>query len=578
MGVNLKGGLLSGQVSSSHIRILLVEDDEVDYMIANRLLKKAYGNNFDLHWSDSATKAMTELVNSEFDVCLIDYNLEGTNGIELLTRMNNAGHKNVPKILLTGLESYEVDSKATEAGATDYLVKNQLQPEQLERSIRYSLKQKEIEKRVNYLGLHDVLTDLANRALLEEHLERAISSSSRYKEYSAVLFIDLDDFKSINDSLGHSIGDLLLVEAAKRLKLHVRHEDIVSRFGGDEFVILLNRLHKDKAKAREQVVELAEKMRQLLAEPLVLENSELRTSASIGATLFCDEDTDCETILKQADIAMYRSKGEGRDKVSLFESSMEVTVQSNYWVQNGLRAAIIDNQLQLHYQPIIALKTGKIIGAEALIRWYHPEKGVIPPIQFIPNIEETDLMAAVGNVVLNNGCKFLYEHPQLEYLSVNIGRRHFENPGFAPELVAVLSKYQVKPERLIIELTESLFLKNPQSSREKMKQIKSLGVRFALDDFGTGFSSLSALKDLPIDIIKIDQSFTRCIGEEPSGEAIVVAIINMSDALGLKVIAEGVEEKKHDQFMLSKNCYAAQGYYYNRPATAQQFIALLNDH
>jgi predicted signal transduction protein with EAL and GGDEF domain len=265
----------------------------------------------------------------------------------------------------------------------------------------------------------------------------------------------------------------------------------VSRFGGDEFVILLSRLDQDKHQAYERVALLAEKIRKLIAEPIIVDGQELRTSASIGATLFCNEETSIETILKQADIAMYRAKSDGRDMISVFESSMEDVVKSGYWIKQELQFAIDRNQLTLHYQPIVAINTKEIIGAEALIRWQHPEKGNIPPFDFIPKAEESDLICAIGRLVLMTGCQLLRDNPGLAYLSVNIGKRHFESKNFIEELTSVLDETDISPDRLVIEITENLLLKNPQSASDKMKQIKKLGVKFALDDFGTGYSSLS---------------------------------------------------------------------------------------
>jgi predicted signal transduction protein with EAL and GGDEF domain len=349
----------------------------------------------------------------------------------------------------------------------------------------------------------------------------------------------------------------------------------VSRFGGDEFVILLSRLDQDKHQAYERVALLAEKIRKLIAEPIIVDGQELRTSASIGATLFCNEETSIETILKQADIAMYRAKSDGRDMISVFESSMEDVVKSGYWIKQELQFAIDRNQLTLHYQPIVAINTKEIIGAEALIRWQHPEKGNIPPFDFIPKAEESDLICAIGRLVLMTGCQLLRDNPGLAYLSVNIGKRHFESKNFIEELTSVLDETDISPDRLVIEITENLLLKNPQSASDKMKQIKKLGVKFALDDFGTGYSSLSLLKDLPIDILKIDRSFTCCIGEDQAGEAIVVAIISLSDALGLRVIVEGVEELYQVNFMETHNCFSAQGYYFSRPVTSDEITRMI---
>ena len=564
-------------VAESHqpLRILLVEDDEVDYKITSRLLRQAYVKDFVLTWSTDADRAI-ELLNSEtFDICLIDYQLGNTNGIDLLNQMQKDGHSDIAVILLTGMDNLEIDKKAAIAGATDYLVKNELKSELLERSIRYSLRQKETERKVTYLAFHDSLTGLANRSLFGNYLERVIGASARHQEYAAVLFIDLDNFKSVNDSLGHSVGDNLLIEIANRLKDDVRQEDIIARFGGDEFVLLLTRLDSDRSTAYEQVAIITKKICTTISQPILAAGHEIKISASVGATLFSENSIDSESLLRQADIAMYRAKSDGKDSFRFFESEMEESATSNYWIEQDLNDAIALDQLELYFQPIVDNKTRRIRGAEALIRWNHPERGLIPPNDFIPKAEESDLICAIGIFVIEQACQYLQTKPEIDYLSINIGKRHFEDNLFADDVKKILTKTGVRPHQLVIELTENMFLKNTLSSCEKMNSLKSTGLRFALDDFGTGYSSLSVLKDLPFDILKIDRAFTNTIGEGASSEAIILAIIAMSHALGLSVIAEGLEQSKQVNFMMKHGCYGSQGYYFSRPVQQEEFDQLL---
>lgn len=557
------------------LRILLVEDDEVDYKITSRLLKQAYLQNFALTWSVDAERAI-ELLNSEtFDICLIDYQLGSSNGIDLLNQMQKEGHSDIAVILLTGMDNIEIDKKATIAGATDYLVKTNLKSELLERSIRYSLKQKETERKVTYLAFHDSLTGLANRSLFGNYLERVICASIRHQEYSAVLFIDLDNFKSINDSLGHSVGDNLLIEIASRLKGVMRHEDVIARFGGDEFVLLLTRLDSVSSIAYKQISTIAAKIRTTINQPILVAGHEIKVSASIGASLFSENSIDSESLLRQADIAMYQAKSDGKDSIRFFESEMEVSANSNYWIEQDLNDAIALGQLELYFQPIIDNKTLRIQGAETLIRWNHPERGLIPPNDFILKAEESDLICAIGIFVIEQACQYLQTKPNIDYISINIGKRHFENNRFADDVKKILAQTGVKPEQLVIELTENMFLTNTLSASVKMTSLKATGIRFALDDFGTGYSSLSVLKDLPFDILKIDRAFTRTIGESSSSEAIILAIIAMANALGLSVIAEGLEISKQVNFMVEHGCYGSQGYYFSRPIQQQEFDKLL---
>jgi diguanylate cyclase (GGDEF)-like protein len=557
------------------LRILLVEDDQVDYKLTVKLLKQAYGENFSLTWSTDAEQAIKELNSDSFDICLIDYQLGKTNGIDFLNRMRKEGHSDMAVILLTGMDSFELDQKATIAGATGYLVKDDLKSELLERSIRYSLRQKETERKVTYLAYHDSLTGLANRSLFGNYLDRVITASARHNEYAAVLFIDLDNFKSVNDSLGHSVGDNLLIEIARRLEADVRHEDVIARFGGDEFALLLNRLDRNESIAYEQVSTITKKIGKTINQPIMAAGHEIKMTASIGATLFSENSINSESLLKQADIAMYQAKSDGKDAVRFFVLEMEESANSSYWIEQDLKDAITLGQLELYFQPIVDNNAKCIRAAETLIRWNHPKRGLISPNDFIPKAEESDLICAIGLFVLEQTCLYLQSKPKIDYVSINIGKRHFEDPLFADDVKEILDKTGVKPQQIVIELTENMFLKNTISSCNKMNSLKSTGLRFALDDFGTGYSSLSVLKDLPFDILKIDRAFTNTIGGGTSSEAIILAIIAMAHALGLSVIAEGLEQSKQVNFMVQHGCYGSQGFFFSRPVPQQEFDQLL---
>jgi diguanylate cyclase (GGDEF)-like protein len=401
--------------SQQPLRILLVEDEEVDYQITARLLGQAYNQNFELTRSADAEQAIEVLNSADFDICLIDYELGKTNGIDLLNRMQEEGQTDIAVILLTGMDNPEIDRKAAIAGATDYLVKNNLKFELPERSIRYSLIQKQTERKVTYLAFHDSLTGLANRALFGNYLERVIGASSRHHEYAAVLFIDLDNFKSVNDSLGHSVGDNLLIEIANRLKSDVRQEDVVARFGGDEFVLLLTRLDSDRSIAYEQVASFAAKICTTISFPIQAVGHDIKISASVGATLFSENLMDSESLLKQADIAMYRAKSDGKGAVRFFALEMEESANSNYWIEQEIKDDIALSQLELYYQPIIDNETRSIKGAETLIRWNHPERGLIPPNDFIPRAGKSDLICTIGKFVLAQACQYLQTKPNLVY-------------------------------------------------------------------------------------------------------------------------------------------------------------------
>ena len=557
--------------SEAKLNILLVDDDRVDYIATKRLLRTAYQDNFNLTWIENPETFLTQLSECQYDVCLIDYRMGNINGIEIIQEAHEAGYRDLAIIMLTGMADLSIDLKATEAGATDFLIKNELSSTMLERSIRYSIHRKETEKKIRYLAFHDVLTGLANRTLFNDHLERSISSCARHLEYASVLFIDLDNFKSVNDSLGHSIGDKVLIEISRRLSDNIRSEDILSRFGGDEFVLLLNRLGSNKSLIYPQIKQFADKLIDVINQPIQIDGINITMTGSIGASVFGHELVSPDTILKQSDIAMYRTKSDGKNGISFFETEMEEMVLSGYWVEQDLPSAIKDQQLELYYQPIIDIQATKVRGAEALIRWNHPERGFIPPNDFIDKAEESDLICSIGQYVLLKGCEFLSTNPDLQYLSVNIGKRHFESDDFVADLQTALNATNIDPSRLVIELTERIYLKDKDKAREKMLALKKRGIRIALDDFGTGYSSLAVLKHLPFDILKIDGEFISDINNDSVSDAILRAIIAMSEALGLDLIAEGLEDKAQIEFMREVQCFSVQGYYFSKPLCQSNF-------
>ena len=557
------------------LSVLLVEDDEDDYLLTLDLFDEAYGKQYSLTWSRDPDDAMVQLDASQFDICLVDYRLGSKTGLDLIKLIHKDGFSKIPTILLTGLDSHDLDLQATNAGATDYLVKNQLKAEILERSIRYSLHQWEAESRVRHMAFHDPLTEIANRSLFAKYLERSINMARRHHEYTALLFIDLDNFKSVNDSLGHSVGDQLIVEISQRLLENIRDEDIVSRFGGDEFALLISRLDTNKQLAHEQANHLTEKIRKVVGQSMNISGNELRIGCSIGVTLFNNEITCAETLLKQADMAMYKAKNDGKNAVRFFESEMEDLVKTNYWVEQELHEAIEKDQLELYYQPIVRISDEKITGVEALIRWHHPERGLIMPNQFIPTAENSNFVCQIGKKVIHDACHFISNSPELELININISPRHFENKSFVDDLIGCLKETGVSAEKLVIEITESLVLKNARVAREKMDSLRAMGLRFALDDFGTGYSSLSILKDLPFNYLKIDGSFINELASNNSSGAITEAIMRMSEALGMQVIAECVENAEQLEFLKLHNCEFAQGYFFSEALPADKIKDLL---
>ena len=423
---------------------------------------------------------------------------------------------------------------------------------------------KAAEEKIQQLAFHDSLTRLPNRALLLDRLQHALASNARSGRGGALLFIDLDNFKTLNDTLGHVMGDLLLQQVAERLVSCVRDGDTVARFGGDEFVVMLEDLSNHILQAAERTEEVGEKILASLNRPYQLAAHEFRSSASIGAAVFNEDRHGAEELLKQADIAMYQAKKAGRNALRFFDPQMQESINIRIALENDLHKAIEKQQLLLHYQVQVD-SSFRPIGVEAVIRWDHPERGLVSPAQFIPLAEEAGHILPIGLWVLDMGCAQLKAWERNEttrelVLAINVSARQFHQPGFAAQLSAAVQKHAINPNRLKLELTESMLLEDAEDTIATMNALKATGIQLSLDDFGTGYSSLQYLKLLPLDQIKIDQSFVRDITTDPDDAAIVQAIIAMSAALGLDVIAEGVETEAQLEFLKSRNCHAYQGY------------------
>ncbi|OGT03735.1 MAG: hypothetical protein A3F73_04440 [Gallionellales bacterium RIFCSPLOWO2_12_FULL_59_22] len=438
---------------------------------------------------------------------------------------------------------------------------------------------KAAEAEIKTLGFYDSLTGLPNRRLLLDRLKHALASSTRSGREAALLFIDLDDFKTINDSLGHATGDMLLQQVAQRLTSCVREGDTVARLGGDEFVVMLEDLSKQAFEAAEQTEAVGEKILATLNQAYQLGSHEYRGTPSIGATLFNDQQSGVEELLKQADLAMYQAKKAGRNTLRFFDPEMQTSVNARAALEKELRNAIANNEFRLHYQ-IQVDSSHQSLGAEALIRWMHPKQGLLSPSQFIPLAEETGLILLIGEWVLDTACAQLKAWQQDAptrnlILSINVSAKQFRQANFVDQVKAALQRHAINPSSLKLELVESLLLENIEETIATMNVLNEIGIRFSLDDFGTGYSSLQYLKRLPLNQLKIDQSFIRDLATDSSDQAIVRTIIAMADSLNLGIIAEGVETEAQQQLLLDKGCTNYQGYLFSKPLPIEQFEALL---
>jgi diguanylate cyclase (GGDEF)-like protein/PAS domain S-box-containing protein len=438
---------------------------------------------------------------------------------------------------------------------------------------------KNSEERINNLAFYDPLTHLPNRRLLMNRLQLALASSARIGREGALLLIDLDNFKTLNDTLGHQVGDLLLQQVALRLTACVREDDTVARLGGDEFMVMLENLSEHTLEAAAHTEAIGEKILAALGQPCQLITNEHHCSCSIGAVLFSSNSQTTDELLKQADIAMYQAKKAGRNTLRFFDPQMQASITARVSLEAELRKALERQQFQLHYQ-IQVDSSHRPLGAEALIRWIHPERGMISPAQFIPLAEETGLILPIGLWVLETACAQLKAWQQDALtrdlvLAVNVSARQFHQADFVAQVHDAVQRHAINPMRLKLELTEGMLLADVEDTIATMNILSEIGIQFSMDDFGTGYSSLQYLKRLPLDQLKIDQSFIRNIVTDNSDRAIVRTIIVMAQSLGIAVIAEGVETEENRLFLLDNGCFHYQGYLFGKPVPIEQFEELL---
>lgn len=436
-------------------------------------------------------------------------------------------------------------------------------------------KNKEAEAEIHQLAYYDPLTKLPNRRLFHDRIDQALAGSNRSRQCGALMFIDLDNFKALNDTRGHDIGDQLLVEMAHRIQADLRGDDTVARLGGDEFLVMLEGLSTDVQEAAIQAGLVGEKIRQALAQPCDLEGQEFRCGASIGVAMFRGQEEPIKTLLKHADLAMYKAKSAGRDAIRFFDPAMQIALDERTVLETDLRRGLERGQFCLHFQAQV-VSGGHLIGAEALLRWVHPDRGLVAPADFIPLAEETGLILPIGEWVLRTGCVQIKTWSCSSAtrdlrLAVNVSPRQFRQPDFVQQVRHILAETGADPTRLKIELTESLVIDNVEDVIARMHELKGLGIGFSMDDFGTGFSSLSYLKRLPLDQLKIDRAFIRDLASNTNDAAIVHTIITMGKTLGLDVIAEGVETEAQVKQLNEYGCLAYQGYLFARPLPLAAF-------
>jgi diguanylate cyclase (GGDEF)-like protein/PAS domain S-box-containing protein len=670
------------------IRVLLVDDDEDDYILTNEFIKEINGGLYRLDWISDYDEAVKTIKTVTYDLCLIDYRLGGggKNGLDLIRELHS---ENIftPTIILTGQDTKALDLEAMTVGVYDYLLKSEVNSATIERAMRYAIKRsltekalresesrfrsvvqnlsdvitildaeykitytspsakclfeheksnvfgnrlsnfchpedqnklnkflleindkqdlsvewrikrnetdwnyvesvgidllddenvkgivittrninerKILESKLTHQAFHDSLTGLANRVLFRDRVEHSLLRAKRQKSQIAVLFLDLDNFKTINDTLGHAVGDELLSVIAQNLKNSVREIDTVARLGGDEFAILLEETIQpdDSTLVAKRILNSVQKV-------FILEKKEVLIGISIGIAVSDDVTENADELLRNADVAMYIAKERGKSQYAMFETEIHNLLLSKLELESDLHKAVKNNEFLVLYQPILNLETKQIRGVEALIRWNHPTRGIIPPLDFIPLAETTGLIIPIGHWVLEQAClqlsKLSVEDKEFS-VTINISGKQLQHPDFVTDTIKVIKDSGVNPYYIILEITESQMIHNMNATHKRLCELKSFGIRLALDDFGTGYSSLNCLHQFPIDILKIDKSFVDGVSDGTETSAVAKTIIALSKALKLQTIAEGIETADQIKTLLEFGCNYGQGFYFDKP-------------
>jgi len=565
---------------ASAVRVLHLEDNSLDIELVKELLGES-GMECEITPVRTQAEFQDRLRDRPWDVILSDFALPSFDGLSALEAAKQIC-PTTPFIFVTGTMGEENAVESLKNGATDYVLKRNLI--RLGSSVRRALKEadesfkrlnaeaklQESEERLRFLAYHDVLTELPNRAFLLERLSDMLGEAVRHGEKTALLFIDLDYFKLVNDSLGHAVGDIVLKSIAERLLKAARQQDIVSRLGGDEFVVVLRNIkHSSDAGMA------ADRIKNLVAEEICVEHRRLINACSIGISVFPDDGGNAEALIKNADAAVYAAKENGRNKWQFFTREMNHKALERLTLENAMRRALAENQLYVEYQPQLELRTGRVVGAEALLRWRHPELGQVAPSRFIPVAENTGEIVRIGEWVLKTACaqakQWQRKGASPLIMAVNVSAVQFRHPAFLDTVQEVLKQSRLNPEQLELEVTESQLMENPEVMMVLLRQLRQLGPGLAIDDFGVGYCGLSYLRQFQFSRLKIDQSFVRSVLVDSRDAALTAAIVNMARVLKMKVIAECVETVEQMKLLQEIGCQEIQGYYFSRPVSAAEF-------
>jgi diguanylate cyclase (GGDEF)-like protein len=554
------------------VRVLLVDNDRGGAILIAEMLRTRWTEGLIIAHAERFEDASRELI--EYGASCVLLSIHNAKDLGPLAYLHTSV-PDIPIVVVADRSDEALGLSAMRSGAQDYLVRTEINPDMLGRAISYAVERNRSEIRLAYQALHDPLTGLPNRALFLDRLAVALDRSQRTGSGLAVFFLDVDNFKGINDSLGHAAGDRVLEGMSERLRTMLRPMDTVARFGGDEFTFLFEEL----ASEREALL-IAERINHTIGSPIMLDQGEASITVSVGIAMARGPGVAAETVIREADAAMYRAKAHGRARYELFDESLRQRGMERIEMEAALRGAIERSELRVHYQPKVALNgTSRLVGFEALVRWEHPERGLIAPSEFMPLAETTGLVLPIGEYVLEQALHELTQwrtsKPDVT-LSINLSARQLEDAGLASALAHALDVSGNDPGAVCLEISESSLMGDLDVARPMLHRLKATGITLAIDDYGTGHTSLSSLKRLPVDAIKIHESFVGELGTDPEQASVVNAIVELAHALGFGTVAEGVETAVQLEQLRRVGCDGAQGFLFGRPAPADEAEALLD--
>ena len=553
--------------------VLLVEDNVLDAQLIRRLLRRVTAAYYRITHVWTLNDAVLSAEELTPDVILADLNLPDSRGTQTVASLQNS-YPDIPLVIVSAWEDEAISLRSVKAGAQDYLVKGHIDGANLHRVIRYAVERKRTELELVRLAHYDQLTSLPNRTLLRERVEHALARAVRAGTGVATLVLDMDRFKEINDMLGHDVGDKLLVEVAQRIRAAVREQDTVARLGGDEFAVVLEGVSEAK-----EVLPVIERIIDSLTDLNTLGGHDVNSSTSVGIAMYPENGGNLSELLRAADLAMYQAKSSGRGRYQFFADEMQEEAQTRHALEWALRRAVERQEFRLVYQPQLCLRTGAVIGVEALIRWMNPTRGLLTPYHFITGLEEFGLINEVGEWVLRTACQQVRRWHAMDFqpmrIGVNVSAQQFEDPMLIDKIRGALEETKLPPEFLELELTESSLMSDPRQAGALLREIREVGVRIAIDDFGTGYSSLTYLHDFPLNALKIDKNFVQSVEANDRGGPIANMIVGLGKNLGLDVIAEGVETEGQLEYLRAHGCDIAQGYLYAKPQTPEELTPWL---